>query len=52
MRYGMNFSLKDTIGRILILPAVILLMAPLALGGTLGAVMDPVESSPDTRSLD
>ena len=32
MRYGMNFGSKGTMGRILILPAVVLLMAPLALG--------------------
>ena len=32
MRYGMNFGWKGTMGRILILPAVVLLMAPLALG--------------------
>jgi len=32
MRRGMNFGSKNTIGRILILPAVVLLMAPFALG--------------------
>ena len=32
MRYGMNFGSEDTIGRMLILPVMVLLMAPLALG--------------------
>ena len=32
MRHGMNFGWKDTIGRILILPAALLLIVPFALG--------------------
>ena len=32
MRHGMNFRWKDTIGRILILPAALLLIVPFALG--------------------
>ena len=32
MRHGMSFGWKDTIGRILILPAALLLAVPFALG--------------------
>ena len=32
MPYGMNFGWKDTMGRVLILPAALLLMVPFALG--------------------
>ncbi|HIF08379.1 MAG TPA: hypothetical protein EYQ64_16020, partial [Gemmatimonadetes bacterium] len=37
MQYRKAIGWKDMIGRVLVLPAAVLLMAPFALGATLGA---------------
>ena len=48
MRYGTNFGWKDTMGRILILPAALLLSVPFALGAqTFASTSDPAFNPED-----